>query len=76
MEDIKRAFSHVFTRDVRAVDPTRKGLIVGDSLRVYDEPSGPQLSFLAGTDLPSRQKITNRLDEQGVAYTTGEDFTA
>lgn len=74
MDEIKRVFTHVFTRDVRTVEPKRKGLIVGENLRVYDEPGPAVLSFLKGTDQGARKKVTDKLDEQKVEYKIGDDF--
>ncbi len=75
MDEIKRAFSNVFTRDVRTVEPSKKGLIVGENLRVYEEKSGPVLSFLEGTDKNVRKRITDKLDQSNVRYTVGKDFS-
>lgn len=75
MEAIKRAFSHVFTRDVRHVEPTKTGLMVGENVRIYKEGDGYVVSFLKGTDRPSRTQIAERLDMNNVAYTLGKDFS-
>lgn len=75
MDEIKRVFSSVFTRDVRSVEPTKTGLIVGDSLRVYKEGEGFVLSFLSGTGHDSRRGFTEKLDQHNVTYTVGEDFS-
>ena len=64
----------MFTRDVRTVEPTKKGLIVGEDLRVYDEKDGPVVSFLKGTSHKRRKEVTDRLDTQSVTYSLGKDF--
>ena len=74
MDEIKRLFKNVFPRDLRTVEPSKKGLILGDVLRVYDEKSGPVLSFLKGTENRTRKQYTERLDQQSVKYTVGKDF--
>ncbi len=76
MDEIKRVFNNVFVRDVRTVEPTKKGLIVGDVLRVYDEKAGPTLSFLEGTDRGTRKRYTDKLDQSNVSYVLGKDFTS
>lgn len=75
MEAIKRVFSNVFTRDVRNVEPTKTGLIVGENLRIYKEGDDYVLSFLKGTPLPARNQITDRLDQNHVSYKPGKDFS-
>lgn len=74
MDEIKRAFSSVFTRDVRSVEPGKTGLIIGDSLRVYKEGSGYRVAFLRGTGNSARHQVTAKLDENQIAYTVGDDF--
>ncbi len=74
MDEFKRAFSSVFTRDLRLVEPTKKGLIVGEDLRVYDEPKGAVIRFLRGTGSKRRRDVQERLDGQNVTYTVGDDF--
>lgn len=74
MDEIKRAFSSVFTRDVRSVEPSKTGLIIGDNLRIYKEGSGYRVAFLRGTDNGSRKQVTSKLDENQIAYTVGDDF--
>ncbi len=74
MDEFKRAFSSVFTRDLRLVDPSKKGLIVGEDLRVYDEPTGAVIRFLRGTPTRRRHDVQERLDGQNVTYSIGDDF--
>ena len=74
MEEIKRAFAPVFCRDLRQVEPSKKGLIVGDSLRVYVEKDNATLRFLRGTDKNTRKQYTEKLDTAGVSYKVGDDF--
>lgn len=76
IDEIKRVFSNVFPRDVRTVEPAKKGLIFGENLRVYDEAGGPVLSFLEGTDNQIRRQYTDKLDRSDVAYKLGKDFTS
>jgi hypothetical protein len=75
VDEIKQVFKTVFTRDVRSIEPTKTGLIVGDSLRVYKEGAGFVLSFLSGTGHDSRRGFTEKLDQHNVNYKVGEDFT-
>ena len=74
MDEIKQIFKNVFPRDVRTVEPTKKGLILGEVLRVYDEKGGPVLAFLKGTDNRTRKQYTDRLDTHNVSYKVGKDF--
>jgi hypothetical protein len=74
VDEIKNVFRSVFTRDVRAVEPKKTGLIVGENLRVYKEKSGYVISFLKGTDIGSRKQVQDKLDQNRVAYTVGSDF--
>ena len=75
MDAVKRAFSNVFTRDVRHVEPTKTGLMLGENTRIYKEGDSYVVSFLKGTDLPTRTKIAERLDMNNVVYTLGKDFS-
>lgn len=77
MEDIKRALgSTIFLRDLARVDPTKKGLVVGDSLRIIQDPTkGYVLSFLRGTDEKTRKQFKDKLEMSKIAFKMGEDFT-
>ena len=74
MDQVKRAFRSIFCRDLRNVEPSKKGLIVGEVLRVYDEPSGTLVAFLKGTDRNTRKQYTDKLDTEGVSYKLTKDF--
>ena len=77
MEDIKRALgSTIFLRDLARVDPTKKGLVVGDNLRIIQDPAkGYVLSFLRGTDEKTRKQYRDKLELSKIAFKLGEDFT-
>ena len=75
MEEIRRAFGGVFLRDVRTVEPSKKGWVVGENLRIYDEGGGYVLSFLRGTDEGQRRQARSKLEGAGISYTVGEDFS-
>lgn len=75
MDEIKRVFSTVFTRDVRSVEPTKTGLIVGDNVRVYKGAGGYELAFLIGTDNGTRAQYTAKLDQANVSYKVATDFS-
>ena len=75
LDEIKRVFSSVFPRDIRTVEPSKKGLIFGEVLRVYEEKNGPVLAFLEGTDRNTRKQYTDKLDTSNVKYTVGKDFS-
>ncbi|RMG16303.1 MAG: hypothetical protein D6731_06450 [Planctomycetota bacterium] len=74
MDEIKRVFRNVFTRDVRAFEPNRTGLVIGENLRIYKEGPDYLVSFLRGTDRAARKQTTDRLDQAGVRYRLGPDF--
>ena len=75
MDEVKRAFGSVFLRDIRAVEPDKKGLLVGDDLRVHDEKGTYVLRFLRGTPESTRAKYKAKLDEAGITYKVAKDFT-
>jgi hypothetical protein len=74
VDEIKSALRPMFTRDLRTVEPTKSGLLVGENLRIYDgEPY--ELRFLRGTPTGSRQQLTDKLDQHNVEYKLGSDFS-
>lgn len=75
MDDLKRAFGSVFLRDLRTVEPEKKGFLVGDDLRVHEEKGTYVLRFLKGTPESTRAKYKGKLDEAGIAFKLGKDFT-
>ena len=74
MDQIKDALRPMFTRDLRTVEPTKKGLLVGENLRIYDTKPY-ELRFLKGTPTQSRQQLTDKLDQHNVEYKVGADFS-
>lgn len=75
MDEIKRIFSNVFPRDIRTVEPSKKGLVLGESLRIYDEgKGGVLLRFLRGTENRVRKTYTDKLETNGITYKVGDDF--
>ncbi len=76
MEEIKRVFGSVFLRDIRTVEPDKKGFLVGDDLRVTEEKGGSYLlRFLKGTPEKTRSQYKTKLDEAKIAFKVGKDFT-
>jgi hypothetical protein len=75
MEEFKRAFGSVFLRDIRTVEPEKKGFLVGDDLRVHEEKGGWVLRFLKGTPESTRATYKKKLDDAQLAYKVGRDFT-
>ena len=75
MDDLKRAFGSLFLRDIRTVEPDKKGFLVGDDLRVHDEKGTYVLRFLKGTPESTRATYKKRLDESSIPFKTGKDFT-
>ena len=74
-EELKRAFGSVFLRDIRTVEPDKKGFLVGDDLRVHEEKGAWVLRFLKGTPESTRAKYKARLDEAGIGFKVGKDYT-
>lgn len=75
MEEIKRAFAPMFLRDIRTVEPDKKGFLVGDDLRIHDEKGTYVLRFLKGTAESTRATYRKKLDEAQIAYKVAKDFT-
>ncbi len=75
MEELKRAFGSVFLRDIRTVEPEKKGFLVGDDLRVHEEKGSYVLRFLKGTPESTRANYKKKLDESSIGYKVGRDFT-
>ena len=75
MEKIKNAFRNFMLRDIRAVEPDKKGYRIGDAVRVYKEKNGYVVRFLKGTEMKDRQNYLDKLEQEGLEYTQGEDFT-
>jgi hypothetical protein len=76
VDELKRVLGSVFLRDLRTVEPDKKGFLVGDDLRVYDEKGEYLLRFLKGTPESTRAKYKGKLTESGVAFKVGKDFTS
>ncbi len=74
-EDLKRVLAPLFFRDIRAVEPDKKGFICGDDLRIYEVEAGYSLRFLKGTPEKTRHSYKTKLDEAGIAYKVGKDYT-
>ena len=76
MEDLKRVLGSVFLRDIRTVEPDKKGFLVGDDLRIHEDKGGTYvLRFLKGTPEKTRRQYTAKLDEGSIEYKIGKDFT-
>jgi hypothetical protein len=77
-QDLKRAMGgSIFLRDVRNVEPAKKGWIVGDNVRFYvDEQAGNTVSFLRGTDEKTRKTYRDKLDTARIPYKAGPDFAS
>jgi hypothetical protein len=75
VDELKRVFGSVFLRDLRTVEPEKKGFLVGDDLRVSEEKTGYVLRFLKGTPEKTRAQYKTKLDENKIAYKIGKDFT-
>lgn len=76
VEEIKRALgTSVFLRDVARLEPGKKGVQVGEVLRIYEEKGGYSLSFLKGTDEKTRKTYRDRLDLSKIQYKVGADFS-
>lgn len=74
MEELRRALGGVFLRDVRAVEPGKKGVIVSENVRIYDEDGAWRVAFLRGTDAATRSQLASKLEGAGVAFEVGPDF--
>ncbi|MCO5171938.1 MAG: hypothetical protein M9894_37030 [Planctomycetes bacterium] len=75
MEELKRALgSTVFLKDLSKVEPGKKGVAVGEVLRIYEDKGAYTLSFLRGTDERTRKQYRDRLDLARLEYRVGADF--
>jgi hypothetical protein len=75
VDELKRVLGSVFLRDLRTVEPDKKGFLVGEDLRIYEEKSGFVLRFLKGTPESTRAKYKGKLDEGSIAFKLGKDYT-
>jgi hypothetical protein len=76
VDDVKRALgSTMFFKDLSRLDPSKKGLQVGEVLRVYEEKGAYTLAFLKGTDERTRKQYKDKLDTGRVQYKVGPDFS-
>ncbi len=63
-------------RGKRGVEPTKKGWIVGESMRIYvDDQGGYTLCFLRGTEEKTKKTYREKLDQARIAYKAGPDFS-
>lgn len=75
-DDLKRALgTTTFLRDLSKVEPGKKGYVVGEVLRVYEDKGAYSLSFLKGTDEKTRKQYRDKLDQAKVAFKLAGDFT-
>lgn len=75
MDEIKRALgSNLFLRDLAKLEPGKKGVAVGESVRIYEDKGGYLLAFLRGTDEKSRRVIREKLDTARISYKPAPDF--
>ncbi len=75
MEELKRALgTTVFLKDLSRIEPGKKGVVVGEVLRIYEDKGGYTLSFLRGTDEKTRKTYRDRLETARLTYKVGPDF--
>jgi hypothetical protein len=74
--ELKRTLAPIFLRDIRSVEPDKKGFLCGDDLRIYDDGSGNySLRFLKGTPEKTRKQYKDKLDGASITYKVGKDYT-
>ena len=74
MEQIREVFRNVMLRDLRPIEDL-DGIRLGEEVRIHKGKKGYVLRFLRGLDERKRVTYRDRLDESGVAYTEGKDYT-
>jgi hypothetical protein len=74
-DDLKRVMGSVFLRDIRQVEPDKKGYLCGDDLRIYEEKEGYTLRFLKGTTEKTRKQYREKFEQAQLKYKLGSDFT-
>lgn len=76
MEELKRALgTNLFLKDLSRLEPGKKGVAVGEVLRIYEDKGSYTLSFLRGTDEKTRKTYRDRLDLAKLGYKLGPDFS-
>jgi hypothetical protein len=74
MDEIKRALGNsVFLRPT--TEAGKKGVQVGEVLRIYEDKGNYTLSFLKGTDEKTRKTYRDRLDLSKIQYKVTSDFS-
>jgi len=74
--ELKRVMAPIFLRDIRSVEPDKKGFLCGEDLRIYDDGSGNfSLRFLKGTPEKARKTYKDKLDSANITYKVGKDYT-
>lgn len=74
MERIKEAFRGVFIKELKPAED-KEGVRIGDNVRVYKNGDKFLVRFLKGTVEKDRKKIRDRLNENKIPYSVGDDFT-
>lgn len=74
-EELKRIMRPMFLRDIKTIEPDKKGFLCGDDLRIYEGETAYSVRFLKGTPEKTRHQYKVKLDEGGIEYKIGKDFT-
>jgi len=75
IDEVKKAIGpSLFYKDLARFEPGRKGVVVGDYLRIYDEGETFRLSFLRGSPPSQRKPVMDRLRAAKIEFTEGKDF--
>lgn len=74
-DELKRVLGSVFLRDIRQVEPEKKGFLVGEDLRIYEDKDGYVLRFLKGTSEKSRAQYREKLQQGAIRFKVGADYT-
>jgi hypothetical protein len=75
IDDLKKAIGpSLFYKDLGRFEPGRKGVVVGDYLRVYDEGETFRLRFLLGTPPSQRKPILDRMRAAKLEFSEDKDF--
>lgn len=75
LDDVKKAIGQsLFYKDLARFEPGKKGLVVGDYLRIYDEGESVRLRFLLGTPPSQRQRVLERLRAAKIEFSEDKDY--
>ena len=74
LDELKKGLGLTFAKDLSRLDPTKKGIGIGENVRIYEVEGGFEVRFLLGIPPGMRAPTLTRLDQIKATYTVGKDF--